>query len=117
MSYDVNRWLCDSETRASVKQITDDSLKIREAKLAVHPEYGDACRVLNTGRMNECRDYETFKSKCLKLWRPANESDRYLALSQFLSVTYDKSLGIFASNLESARTGILRDLLEDPDFE
>ena len=34
MSYDVTRWLCDAETRCSVKGITDDVLKIKEAKLA-----------------------------------------------------------------------------------
>ena len=117
MSYDVNRWLCDAETRSVVKGVTDDALKIHEAKLSVSAEYGDACRVLNTGRMNTIRDYQVFKDKCLKFWRPASERDRFLALSQFLSVEYDSSLGIFASNLEAARSGIIQDLEEDSSFE
>ena len=116
MAYDVNRWLCDAETRAQVKSITDDILLIKEAKLAVSSEFGDACRVLNTGRMNEITVYTEFKDKCLKFWRPASERDRFHALSNFLSVAYDTSLGIFASNLESARMRILQDLTEDSSF-
>ena len=117
LAYDVNRWLCDTETRCLVKGITDDRLKIREAKLSVNTEYGDACRVLNIGRLNEISDYSLFKSKCLKFWRPASEKDRFLALSHFLTVSYDKSLGIFASNLEAARSGIIQDLTEDSSFQ
>ena len=116
MAYDVNRWLCDAETRAQVKSITDDILLIKEAKLAVSSEFGDACRVLNTGRMNQITDYSEFKEKCLKFWRPAAERDRFHALSNFLSVAYDTSLGIFASNLESARMRIIQDLQEDSLF-
>ena len=117
MSYSVNRWLTDADTRIHVKGIKDDELKINEAKLSVSSEFGDACRVLNTGRMLAIRDYAVFKEKCLKFWRPASESDRFLALTQFLSVKYDTSLGIFASNLESARAGILQDLLEDKSLD
>ena len=117
MAYDVNRWLVDAETRIAVKNITDDLLKIKEAKLFVSSENGDASRVLNTGRINEITDFGTFKQKCLKLWRPASERDRFLALSQFLSVGYDRSFGIFASNLEQARAGVLQDLCEDSKFD
>ena len=117
MAYDVNRWLCDSETRSLVKGITDDSLRITEAKLAVSSEHGDASRVLNTGRMNTIRDYKLFKEKCLRFWRPISERDRFLTLSQFLSINYDKSFGLFASNLEAARSGILQDLDDDAAFE
>ena len=83
LAYDVNRWLCDAETRCLVKGITDDLLMIREAKLSVNTEHGDACRVLNTGRMNEIRDYSLFKSKCLKFWRPASEKDRFFGFITF----------------------------------
>ena len=117
MSYDVNCWLCDAETRAQVKGITDDILRIKEAKLAVSSDHGDASRVLNTGRMNEVCSYAEFKRKCLKFWRPASERDRFHALSDFLSVNYSPSLGIFASDLESARMRILQDLNGDTSFE
>ena len=116
MAYDVNRWLCDVETRCQVKGITDDRLIIKEAKLAVSAEYGDATLLLNAGRMNEISDYSEFKRKCLKFWRPASERDRYHALSEFLSIQYNKSLGVFASNLEKARTSIIQDLQEDSSF-
>ena len=116
MSYDVNRWLCDAETRCHVKGVTDDVLRIKEAKLAVSSEVGDAAIVLNTGRMNQIKDYAEFKNKCLKFWRPASERDRYHALSDFLSVEYSKSLGVFASNLERARMRILQDLEGDTSF-
>ena len=116
MAYDVNRWLCDAETRAQVKGITDDILLIKEAKLAVSSEHGDASRVLNTGRMNEVTSYREFRDKCLKFWRPASERDRFHALMNFLSVQYNQSLGIFASDLESARMRILQDLNEDTSF-
>ena len=117
MSYDVNRWLCDTETRCSVKNITDDALKIREAKVAVASDVGDACIVLNTGRMNEITVYSDFKAKCLKFWRPASERDRYHALSDFLSVDFDRSMGVFAGNLEKARMRILQDLKGDDFFK
>ena len=116
MSYDVNRWLCDSETRCSVRNITDDVLMIKEAKMAVASDVGDACIVLNTGRMNEIKVYKDFKAKCLKFWRPASERDRYHALSDFLSVDFDKSMGVFAGNLERARMRILQDLQGDASF-
>lgn len=116
MSYDVNRWLCDSENRAEVKHITDDILKIKEAKLAVATDVGDAAVVLNTGRMNEIVVYEDFKRKCLKFWRSASERDRYHALSGFLSVEYSTSMGVFASNLERARMSVLEDLKSDTTF-
>ena len=117
MSYDVNRWLCDAETRCHVKGITDDVLKIKEAKLAVSAEFGDAAVVLNTGRMNELTVYSEFKSKCLKFWRCASERDRYHALSDFLSVNYNKSMGIFAGDLERARSRVLQDLQGDSKFQ
>ena len=117
MSYDVNRWLCDAETRAQVKGITDDVLKIKEAKMAVSPDYGDASLVVNTGRMNEIQDYNEFKLKCLKFWRPASERDRYHALGEFLSVQFNNSLGVFAHNLEKARMSILQDLEGDSSFD
>ena len=117
MSYDVNRWLCDAETRCTVKGITDDVLKIKEAKLAVSSDFGDASVVLNTGRMNEIVSYAEFKSKCLKFWRCASERDRYHALSDFLSVEYNQSMGIFAGDLERARSRILQDLQGDSSFE
>ena len=117
MSYDVARWLCDTETRCHVKGITDDVLKIKEAKMAVATDVGDASVVLNVGRMNEIRDYNLFKSKCLKFWRSASERDRYHALSDFLSVDFDPSLGVFAGNLERARTRVLQDLEEDSSFQ
>ena len=117
MSYDVHRWLCDAETRCHVKGITDDVLKIKEAKLFVATDVGDASVVLNTGRMNEIRSYATFKKKCLTFWRTASERDRYHALSDFLSVEFDSSLGIFAGNMERARTRVLQDLEGDTAFE
>ena len=116
MSYDVNRWLCDTETRCHVRNITNDVLMIKEAKSAVSTDFGDASLVLNTGRMNEITVYADFKSKCLKFWRCASERDRYHALSDFLSVEYDRSMGIFAGNLEKARTRILQDLNGDTAF-
>ena len=51
LAYDVNRWLADADTRIGTKNIQDESLKIKEAKLAVDPLIGDASRFLNTGRM------------------------------------------------------------------
>ena len=116
MSFDVNRWLCEAETRCTVKGIVDDILKIKEAKLTVASDVGDACIVLNTGRMNEIKKYDEFKAKCLKFWRPASERDRYHALSDFLSVDFDKSMGVLAGNLERARSRILQDLKGDTSF-
>ena len=116
MAYDVNRWLCDVETHCQVKGITDDVLKIKEAKLAVSSDYGDASVVLNTGRMNEITDYGEFKAKCQKFWRSASERDRYHALSDFLSVSYSSSMGVFAGDLEKARMRILQDLNGDSNF-
>ena len=117
MSYDVTRWLCDTETRCQVKGITDDVLKIKEAKMAVAHDVGDAAIVLNTGRMNEVRSYATFKAKCLKFWRSASERDRYHALSDFLSVEFSTSMGVFAGNLERARARVLQDLQDDTSFQ
>ena len=117
MSYDVARWLCDTETRCQVKGITDDVLKIKEAKMAVAQDIGDASIVLNTGRMNEITSFATFKEKCLKFWRSASERDRYHALSDFLSVEFSDSMGVFAGNLERARARVLQDLHDDSSFE
>ena len=69
ISYDVNRWLADTHTRIAAKGIQDPILKIREAKLAINPDVGDATQVVNTGRMAEMTDFELFKDRCLRLWR------------------------------------------------
>ena len=116
MSYDVARWLCDTETRCHVKGITDDVLKIKEAKMAVSQDIGDASIVLNTGRMNEITSFDVFKQKCLKFWRSASERDRYHALSDFLSVEFSTSMGVFAGNLEKARSRVVQDLQDDSTF-
>ena len=79
----MNRWSADTHTRIAAKGIQDPILKIREAKLAVNPDVGDATQVVNTGRMAEMTDFELFKDKCLRLWRPPGEKDRYLALQYF----------------------------------
>ena len=116
MSYDVERWLSDTETRILCKNITGDSLKIKEALLAVDSTVGDACRVLNTGRMSRLTDYSEFKRKCRNLWARAADQDRYLALSQFFSVSYNGNIGDFIADLERGRDGIVRDLENDKDF-
>ena len=91
--YTIQRWLQDTATRIAAKGITNSALMIREAKLAVDPDVGDACRVLNTGRMCELENFDIFKEKCLKLWRPPEEKDWFLALVQFLSVKRQDTLG------------------------
>ena len=47
--------------------------------------WGISCWVLNTGRMCELDHFDIFKEKCLKLWRPPEEKDRFLALMQFVA--------------------------------
>ena len=107
-AYDVNRWLADTATRIAAKGITDQMLMIREAKLAVNPDVGDAARVLNTGRMCTLQDFEVFKDKCLRLWRPPQEQDRFLALVQFLSVKKTGTIGSYISDIEKSRQDIIR---------
>ena len=85
---------------------------IREAKLAVNPDVGDATRVLNTGRMCNIQDFNVFKDKCLRLWRPPEEKDRYLALKQFLSVKRTDTVG----GIEKSRPDIISDLQSDRKF-
>ena len=115
-SYTVQRWLQDTATRIAAKGITNSALMIREAKLAVDPDVGDACRVLNTGRMCEIENFDIFKDKCLKLWRPPEEKDRFLALMQFLSVKRQDTLGTYISDIEKGRQDILADLKADNNF-
>ena len=116
VSYDVNRWLADTNTRIAAKGITDPQLMIREAKLAVNPDVGDATRVLNTGRMCNIQDFNVFKDKCLCLWRPPEEKDRYLALQQFLSVRRTETVGSYINDIEKSRTDIISDLQSDRNF-
>ena len=78
---------------------------IREGKLAVYSDVGDACLVLNTGRMCEIENFDIFKEKCLKLWRPSEEKDRFLALVQFLSVKRQDTLGAYISDIEKGKAG------------
>ena len=116
ISYDVNRWLADTHTRIAAKGIQDPILKIREAKLAVNPYVGDATQVVNTGRMAEMNDYELFKDRCLRLWRPPEEKDRYLALQQFLSLRRKEIIGTYIAEIEKSRSDIISDLQADKEF-
>ena len=115
-SYTVQRWLQDTATHIAAKGITNSALMIREAKLAVDPDVGDACRMLNTGRMCDLDSFDIFREKCLKLWRPPEEKDRFLALMQFLSVKRQDTLGTFISDIEKGRQDILADLKADSNF-
>ena len=116
-AYDVNRWLADTQTRIAAKGITDPRLMIKEAKLAVNPDVGDAARVLNTGRMCVIENFDVFKEKCLRLWRPPEEKDRFLALLQFLSVKRQDTIGSYISDIEKSRQDIITDLTSDSNFK
>ena len=72
--------------------------------------------MLNTGRMCEIENFDIFKEKCLKLWRPPEEKDRFLVLVQFLSVKRQDTLGAYISDIEKGRQDILADLKADSNF-
>ena len=113
VSHDVNMWLADTLTRIAAKGITDPRLMIREAKLAVSPDVGDATRILNTGRMCNIQHFQVFKDKCLRLRRPPEEKHRYLALQQFLSVKRPDTVGSYISDIEKSRSDIISDMQSD----
>ena len=88
---------------------------IREAKLAVNQDVGDATHV-NTGHMCNIQDFNVFRDKYLRHWRPPEEKDRYLALQQFLSVKRTDTVGSYISDIEKSRSDITSDLQSDREF-
>ena len=66
--------------------------------------------------MCDIQDFNVFKDKCLRLWRPPEEKDRYLALQQFLSVRRTETVGSYISDIEKSRSDIISDLQSDRDF-
>ena len=109
--YTVQRWLTDSENRIASKNITSETDKIREARLAVHPEVGDAAAVINSVEMLEVVTWDKFKSKCLLLWRSQSEQDTYLALSKLLSVPYHQNPGDVISDLSKSSHDVISDII------
>ena len=75
----------------------------------------EALRV-NTGRMCNIQDFQVFKDKCLRLWRPPEEKDRHLALQQFLSVKRTDTVGSYISDIEKSRSEIISDLQSHREF-
>ena len=56
------------------------------------------------------------RDKCLCLWRPPEEKDRYLALQQFLSVRKTETVGHYISDIEKSTSDVISDLQSDRDF-
>ena len=110
-TYTVHRWLTDTENRIASKGITNDLDKIREARLAVHPDIGDAAAVVNSVEMLAVRSWDEFKRKCLLLWRSQSEQDSLLALSDLLNVPYYERQGDTISHLSKACDNVKQDII------
>ena len=110
-NYTVQRWLTDTENRIASKNITHDVDKIREARLAVHTEIGDAAAVINSVEMLEVTNWELFKKKCTLLWRTQSEQDSYLAIAHLLNVPYYVNSGETISDLSKACDNVKKDII------
>lgn len=110
-SYTVHRWLNDTENRISSKGITNDLDKIREARLGVHTEIGDAAAVVNSIEMLAVKSWDEFKRKCLLLWRSHTEQDSFLALADLLNVPFYERQGDTISHLSKACDNVKQDLI------
>ena len=110
-NYTVQRWLTDTENRIASKNIQGDVDKIREARLAVHTEIGDAAAVINSVEMLDVKDWELFKKKCTLLWRTQSEQDSYLALAHLLNVPYYVNSGDTISDLSKACDNVKKDII------
>ena len=93
--FTVHNWLADTENRIARRKLTDGPSKIKEAKLQVHQDKGDARIVLNSYDMQKITSWETFKEKCLLVWETTAEADAYTALVKF----FDDAPGSPIANL------------------
>ena len=110
-NYTAQRWLTDTENRIASKSIQHDVDKIREARLAVHTEIGDAAAVINSVEMLDVKNWELFKKKCTLLWRTQSEQDSYLAIAHLLNVPYYVNSGDTISDLSKACDNVKKDIL------
>ena len=116
-SYDVDQWLKDADNRIGSRNITDERLRIAEAKLSSHPTIGDAHVVLNRGSIGTLTNYEEFKRQCRLIWQPKAKSDRFFALAQFADLPYQDGLADFMARLDESKETILKDIRGFDEFK
>ena len=73
LMYDVCQWLADTDDRIASCNISDESSKIKEAISRVNPELGDAYPTVVVGVLSECKSYDDFKKRCMRIWQPRSK--------------------------------------------
>ena len=110
-SYTVYQFLADLDSRIQSKDIKTDLAKIKEAKLLVDKEKGDAKEVLLSPIFAEITTYDRFKTKCKEIWQPKEFKDKYYNLTQLRTLAEKGSEYTYMSEMRKAVDNVVNDVI------
>ena len=90
-NYSVEHFLADVESRIASRGIEEETDKIKEALVFVHPDKGDAHTTLISSIFKNVTTWTEFKNKCRTIWQTQDHKDKFFNLQQLRTLQRGRS--------------------------